>query len=101
MKRVMQMTITDSVATALEMLDKNDTVNVVLPSQKLIDTVIIKQSIPFGHKLAVKSITEGDSVVKYGETIGQATMDIEPGEYVHVHNVISNRMQLPEIWYRT
>ena len=100
MKRVMQMTITDSVATALEMLGINETVDVVLPTQELIDTVIIKQSIPFGHKLAVKSMAKGDSVVKYGETIGQATMAIEPGEYVHVHNVMSNRMQLPEIWYR-
>jgi altronate dehydratase small subunit len=101
MKRAMQMTTTDSVATALEALDKNDTVSVVLPTQKVIDTLKIKQTIPLGHKLAVKSIAEGDRVTKYGESIGHSTKDIGPGEHVHIHNVMSDRMQLPEIWYRT
>jgi len=100
MKRAMQMTTNDSVATALEALDTNDTVNVVLPSQKVVGTVKIRQSIPLGHKLAVKSITEGEGVTKYGETIGHSSKAIEPGEHVHIHNLKSDRMQLPERWYR-
>lgn len=100
MKRAIKMTKTDSVATALETLEENDTASVVLPSQEVIEQVTIRQTVPFGHKLAVKSMAKGDGVIKYGETIGQASTDIEPGEYVHIHNVTSNRMQLPEIWYR-
>ena len=100
MKRAIKMTKTDSVATALETLEENDTASVVLPSQEVIGQVTIKQTIPFGHKLAIKAMTRGDAVIKYGENIGQASTEIEPGEYVHIHNVTSNRMQLPEIWYR-
>jgi altronate dehydratase len=45
-------------------------------------------------------VAEGEAVSKYGEVIGKASQDITPGDYVHIHNVQSNRMQLPEIWYR-
>jgi arabinonate dehydratase len=40
-----------------------------------------------GHKIARKSITAGDAVIRYGQIIGQAKSDIHPGEHVHVHNL--------------
>ncbi len=43
--------------------------------------------IPQGHKIAVKPISAGQPVRKYGQTIGLATCDIAAGEHVHVHNV--------------
>jgi altronate dehydratase len=43
--------------------------------------------IPYGHKVALRSIAAGGIVVKYGVTIGRATADIAPGEHVHVHNL--------------
>jgi altronate dehydratase small subunit len=101
MKRVIQMNKTDTVATALESLEANETASVVLPSQKVVEHLEMKQPVPFGHKLAIRAMAKGDAVIKYGETIGQAAENIEPGEYVHIHNVTSNRMQLPGIWYRT
>ena len=48
-------------------------------------------AIPFGHKFAIRRITKGSKVIKYGEVIGRATADIEVGEHVHVHNVESLR----------
>ncbi|GAB4131022.1 UxaA family hydrolase [Thermopirellula anaerolimosa] len=42
-----------------------------------------------GHKVAVRPIAEGEAVVKYGHPIGVATVNIEPGQWVHVHNMQS------------
>ena len=46
--------------------------------------------VPTGHKVAVAPIAAGEKVIKYGAPIGSATQDIEPGEYVHTHNLASD-----------
>lgn len=51
----------------------------------------VEADIPFGHKIAIAPIAQGERVMKYGEAIGIASKDIVPGEYVHVHNVESAR----------
>ncbi len=51
----------------------------------------INQPVPFGHKLALRPIAKGEDIIKYGESIGMATEDIQPGEHVHVHNMDSKR----------
>ena len=43
--------------------------------------------IPFGHKVALTDISEGNEVIKYGAPIGIATASIKAGEHVHTHNV--------------
>jgi altronate dehydratase small subunit len=48
-------------------------------------------NIPYGHKMALAAIPKGETVLKYGLSIGSATSDIRPGNHVHVHNVESNR----------
>jgi len=100
MKRAIMMNSKDNVATALESLDAGALTSVILPSQEVLKEVPTTQAIPFGHKIAVTAIKKGDKVTKYGEVIGNASQNIEPGDYVHVQNVKSNRMQMPEIWYR-
>jgi altronate dehydratase len=50
------------------------------------DGLVLVESIPFGHKVARQEIAKGDSVIKYGVTIGKATTTIRAGEHVHVHN---------------
>lgn len=54
-------------------------------------TVNVTEKIPFGHKFAITAIAKGEEVKKYGETIGLATRDIQPGQHVHVHNMESRR----------
>jgi altronate dehydratase len=100
MKRVILMNAKDNVATALENIDAGDPTGVALPSQELLKEVTPKQAIPFGHKLAIANIEKGGRVIKYGELIGNASQKIRVGEHVHTHNVRSNRMQMPEVWYR-
>jgi altronate dehydratase small subunit len=99
-KRAIMMNSRDNVATALESLDAGVLTRVILPSQEVLKELKPTRAIPFGHKLAIIGIKKGDKVIKYGEVIGNASQDIELGDYVHVHNVKSNRMQMPEIWYR-
>ncbi|MEN8838202.1 MAG: altronate dehydratase family protein [Celeribacter marinus] len=45
------------------------------------------QSAKQGHKVAVAHIAAGQNVIRYGQTIGQATVDIAAGEHVHVQNL--------------
>ena len=40
-----------------------------------------------GHKIAPSDISDGTHILRYGQTIGVATRDIEAGEHVHVHNM--------------
>jgi len=49
--------------------------------------LIARQLVPSGHKLALRKVLAGQRVLKYGQVIGQATQDIEPGDHVHVHNL--------------
>ncbi len=47
------------------------------------------QNVPQGHKISVVSIPCGQPVVKYHVTIGRATVPIEEGSWVHLHNMES------------
>ena len=49
----------------------------------------LAEPIKMGHKLATKPIAKGERVLKYGQTIGFTTEKIEPGQWVHAHNVIN------------
>ena len=51
------------------------------------ETIIARQDIPQGHKLARRSVANGAPVLRYGFPFGVATMAIEPGDHVHSHNV--------------
>ena len=59
-----------------------------LPFQQL----TIRQTIPSGHKLALKKIAAGEEIARYGSRIGQATQDILPGEWIHTHNLSVGEM---------
>jgi altronate hydrolase len=75
----------DNVATALEALDVGQTI------QAGASAVAVVESIPRGHKVALRAIRSGEVVVKYGSAIGHASADIAAGTHVHTHNVASDR----------
>ncbi len=50
-----------------------------------------RQAAPLGHKIALKDLKKGDTIVKYGEDIGRAVADIAKGDHVHVHNIRTKR----------
>ncbi len=47
--------------------------------------------IPIGHKLAIKPMKKGDTVIKYGTDIGKVVTDIGIGEHAHVQNIKTKR----------
>ena len=50
-------------------------------------SIALAGNVAFGHKLATRAIAKGDTILKYGKVIGQATQAIGLGEHVHTHNV--------------
>lgn len=45
-----------------------------------------------GHKVALAAVARGERVVKYGQPIGVASEAIEPGAWVHAHNLINGNL---------
>jgi altronate dehydratase small subunit len=79
----------DNVATTLTNLKAGDSLELEIDGyQKVIK---LATDVPFGHKLSLARIEPNSPVVKYGEVIGISTAHIEPGDYVHVHNIASAR----------
>ena len=79
--RVKQIHPLDNVAVALEALNAGETVEVGGQSIEL------AEPIPRGHKFALCALKPGDAVMKYGCVIGYASKPIEPGAWVHSHNL--------------
>lgn len=75
----------DNVATALRQLEPRSSVRVEMEDHTV--DVVLSQTIPLGHKFALKDVAIGQPIIKYGEVIGLATKKIMKGEYTHVHNV--------------
>jgi (2R)-sulfolactate sulfo-lyase subunit alpha len=94
-----------SMATHFIVHDKADTVGVVVtedvqPGKDLTgwimetdETISLKsfEAVPLGHKIALKDIKSGDTVLKYGHDVGRATAEIGKGRHVHIHNMKTKR----------
>ena len=50
-----------------------------------------KADVPIGHKVALKDLKAGDTVIKYGEDIGRMVGDAPKGGHVHTHNLKTKR----------
>ena len=81
MKKYMKIHENDTAAVALVPLKKGEKAD--------IDgrVVTLTEDIPQGHKFAATSIAEGNSVIKYGCSIGRASADIPEGAWIHTHNL--------------
>ncbi len=53
--------------------------------------VTANHDIPIGHKVALKDLKKGDTVIKYGEDVGVVKVDAKRGDHVHVHNMKTKR----------
>jgi (2R)-sulfolactate sulfo-lyase subunit alpha len=67
-----------------------DMVGVITETDKTIK-LVAKESIPIGHKVALKALKAGDTVIKYGEDIGKMIADVGTGKHVHVLNLKTKR----------
>ena len=76
----------DNVATSLPEIDVGT--RVLVKSNKEDLTVTALDSIPRGHKIALRHIAQGNAIFKFGEIIGKASLSISIGCHVHSHNVV-------------
>ncbi|WP_145195080.1 UxaA family hydrolase [Thalassoglobus polymorphus] len=49
--------------------------------------IAASERIDMGHKMAIQEIAQGEAIRKFGQPIGFATKPIQPGQWVHTHNV--------------
>ena len=54
-------------------------------------TLACVEDIPLGHKVALKDMAVGDTVLKYGVDIGRVVAPIRVGQHAHVHNIKTKR----------
>lgn len=84
MKRFLKINPADNVAVALDLLKAGETVSVEGCQ------IALKEDIGNGHKFALNAIAAGENVIKYGYAIGHALSDIQPGCWIHTHNLKTN-----------
>lgn len=76
--RTLRLHEADNVVIAIDSLSRG----------KVIDGgITVAAAIPRGHKVAVQAIRTGEPIRKFGQIIGFASSDIQPGDWVHEHNV--------------
>ena len=85
--------------------DKADTVGVVVvedvkPGEDVTgwimetdETITLRSqdAVPLGHKIALREIRSGETILKYGHDVGRAVADIGKGRHVHIHNMKTKR----------
>jgi (2R)-sulfolactate sulfo-lyase subunit alpha len=62
----------------------------IMDEDRMID-ITAKQDIPIGHKVALKDMAVGDTVLKYGIDMGKVVAPIKTGEHAHVQNIKTKR----------
>lgn len=80
----------DNVATLFADVTKGDLV-IIADKEGNRWELSAKDRIPYGHKIALSELSSGAEILKYGECIGAATVNIHCGEHVHIHNMDSLR----------
>ena len=81
MAKIIQIHKEDNVAVAIEEIKQGESFVVAGKS------IMAITDIPAGHKVALRSIREGEAVIKYGCPIGNAMKPVSEGEWIHIHNI--------------
>jgi (2R)-sulfolactate sulfo-lyase subunit alpha len=53
--------------------------------------LVARQDVPIGHKVALRDLAVGDTVIKYGQDIGRIVQAVATGHHVHTHNLKTKR----------
>jgi hypothetical protein len=85
--RSFQVHPTDNVATLIDDARGGQSVQVLGPGARVITA---GEPIAQGHKIALRDIGADEPVIKFGVPIGRATKPIRAGDWVHLHNCMSN-----------
>jgi len=91
MKQAIQINQQDNVATVIQDVSINQKVAIIDKDGNVLMVLNPRTSIELGHKIALRDITRGELVFKYGFPIGKATVNIKLGSHVHIHNIESQK----------
>jgi altronate dehydratase small subunit len=80
---------TDELATALHHLKAGDVARFLVGTKA--QELKMSTDVALCHKFAIRDVTLGEKLRKYGEIIGEASKPITAGEHAHVHNIKSLR----------
>lgn len=89
MSKLFKINDKDNVAVALKELKKGE----------IIDNIKLLDDIPFGHKVLLNDLKNGENIIKYGNPIGHLTIDCKKGEHIHEHNLKTNLSDIIEYTY--
>jgi (2R)-sulfolactate sulfo-lyase subunit alpha len=81
----------DHVGVAVDEIAPGESVDGVYMDDDSTCSILAREMVPFGHKIAIVGVEAGSSVIEYGVPIGIAPGGLEPGVYVHTHNLRSAR----------
>lgn len=88
LKKAILMKKKDNVATMLVQIKKDEAAAITFDNE-VVEQIAAVEDIEVYHKIAIRSIEQGELVYKYGEIIGKAVSTIKIGEHVHVNNIES------------
>ncbi|WP_029192752.1 UxaA family hydrolase [Paenibacillus harenae] len=80
----------DHVIVALRPYAKGDKLTLgtgAAPDEGSEQTIELLDDVPKGHKIITRAVRKGEHVLKFGYSIGVAKEDLEPGRWVHTHNM--------------
>ena len=83
-KNIIQLHEKDNVVVVVETLQAGDIIAITGKE------IIVTKVLGIGHKLALRNISKGEPIIKYGIAIGRASEDIGAGMHVHTHNMKSD-----------
>lgn len=94
MQEIIKIHPLDNVAVALCALDAGS-------QHRIEDTVItLAQAVSRGHKFALRTVADGENIIKYGLPIGHAVGNIAAGEHIHSQNAKTNLSDLDQYSYQ-
>ena len=89
-----QINPTDNVVVALKPLNEGALLDIHG------ETIRVSETVPPGHKVALKDFAPDDIIVKYGFPIGHATSKINKGAWVNEHNIRTNLSGIKDYAYQ-
>ena len=84
--RAIMLDAKDNVATLTEAARPGDTVRCIGGTGETLES---RTDVPVWHKIALKPLSKGTAVLKYGESIGELKEDVEKGAWISHLNLKS------------
>ena len=96
MSKAIVMSESDNVATLLAETPAGASVDLIDKQGGRLPAVKALEAIPGGNKIALRDLAPGEPMIKYGAACGLISAPVLRGELVHVHNVKSERINIPD-----